>query len=199
MLLEATGCELDLLEILQTASRVDVIKYQRLTLFRPVAWIRVIAQLCALSTVQVASCPLYCSVTTDDSNTLRFFPHQVWCLAVSSHGEFVVTGSHDRSLRRWERTEEPFFVEEEREKRLESMFEAGIENAADDRGGDPGNDTAEGAVGAAGRRTQETISAADSIIEALEMAELETQRVLEHRVSSANRASKEAVGWLRVN
>ena len=37
---------------------------------------------------------------------------QVWCLAVSSGGEFLVTGGADRSLRRWERTEaraDPFF------------------------------------------------------------------------------------------
>ena len=52
---------------------------------------------------------------------------QVWCLAISSGGGFVITGGHDRSLRRWERTEEPFFVEEEREKRLESLFEADLE------------------------------------------------------------------------
>ena len=38
-------------------------------------------------------------------------------------------GSHDRSIRRWERTEEPFFIEEEQERRLESMFEEGIDNA----------------------------------------------------------------------
>lgn len=48
-------------------------------------------------------------------------------MALSAHGDFLVTGSHDRSLRRWERTDEPFFVEEEREKRLESMFEADVE------------------------------------------------------------------------
>ena len=36
-------------------------------------------------------------------------------------------GSHDRSIRRWERTSEPFFVEEEKEKRLESLFEADLE------------------------------------------------------------------------
>lgn len=52
---------------------------------------------------------------------------QVWCLAVGSLGDVVVSGSHDRSLRRWERTEEPFFVEEEKEKRLESLFEADLE------------------------------------------------------------------------
>ena len=54
-------------------------------------------------------------------------PPQVWCLAVGSLGDLVVSGSHDRSLRRWERTDEPFFVEEEKEKRLESLFEADLE------------------------------------------------------------------------
>lgn len=35
----------------------------------------------------------------------------VWCLAVGNRGDFVVTGSHDRSIRRWDRSEEPFFIE----------------------------------------------------------------------------------------
>ncbi len=52
-------------------------------------------------------------------------------------------GSGDRSIRRWERSSEPFFVEEERERRLESLFEADAENTAADRdvaaaGGRPG-------------------------------------------------------------
>ena len=59
--------------------------------------------------------------------TLEGHQSEVWCMAVSSLGDFVITGSHDRSLRRWERTDEPFFVEEEREKRLESLFEADLE------------------------------------------------------------------------
>lgn len=41
-------------------------------------------------------------------------------------GDFVVSAGHDRSLRLWERTSEPFFVEEEKEKRLESLFEADL-------------------------------------------------------------------------
>ncbi|GFH13684.1 WD_REPEATS_REGION domain-containing protein, partial [Haematococcus lacustris] len=52
---------------------------------------------------------------------------EVWCCAVSSRGDFFVTGSHDRSLRRWQRSAESFFVEEEKEKRLESLFEADLE------------------------------------------------------------------------
>ncbi len=34
-----------------------------------------------------------------------------------------VAGGHDRALRVWERSREPFFVEEEKERRLESLFE----------------------------------------------------------------------------
>lgn len=58
---------------------------------------------------------------------LRAHHSEVWCCAVSLLGDFVVTGGHDKSLRRWERTDEPFFIEEEREKRLESLFEADLE------------------------------------------------------------------------
>lgn len=43
--------------------------------------------------------------------TLEGHHAEVWCLAVSPHGDFFVTGSHDRSIRRWDRTEEPFFIE----------------------------------------------------------------------------------------
>jgi len=59
--------------------------------------------------------------------TLPAHQGEVWTLAVSSLGDFVISGSHDRSLRRWEKTEEAFFVEEEKEKRLESLFEEDLE------------------------------------------------------------------------
>jgi hypothetical protein len=58
--------------------------------------------------------------------TLAGHKAEIWALAISSYGDFVVTGGHDRSIRRWERTEEPFFLEEEQEKRLESLFEEGL-------------------------------------------------------------------------
>lgn len=32
---------------------------------------------------------------------------EVWAIAVSNQGKFVVSGSHDRSIRVWEKTEEP--------------------------------------------------------------------------------------------
>ena len=43
--------------------------------------------------------------------TLEGHHADVWCLAISNRGDFVVTGSHDQSIRRWDRTEEPFFIE----------------------------------------------------------------------------------------
>jgi U3 small nucleolar RNA-associated protein 12 len=55
---------------------------------------------------------------------------QVWCLKVSRIGDFLITGSHDRSLRRWRRSTDPFFLEEEKEKRLERAFEANIHPAS---------------------------------------------------------------------
>ena len=115
--------------------------------------------------------------------TLPGHAAEVWGLAVSSAGDFVMTAGHDRSLRRWERTEEPFFVEEERERRLESLFEEGLEDAPDrglpsDKA--PGAAAAQqpddGAVGLAGRRSMATLGAAESIVDALEMAAAEGVR-----------------------
>ncbi|KAL3678206.1 hypothetical protein R1sor_021162 [Riccia sorocarpa] len=115
--------------------------------------------------------------------TLEAHHAEVWCLAVSSHGDFIVTGSHDRSIRRWDRTSEPFFLEEEKEKRMETMFDAGL----DDGGYTPKEDVPEGgAAGVAGRKTQDTISAVDSIIEALELAENETIRIAAYKKEKKN-------------
>ena len=57
---------------------------------------------------------------------------EVWSLAVSRDGGFVVSGGHDRSLRLWERTDEPVFLDEERERELEAAFDAELDE------GDPG-------------------------------------------------------------
>ena len=132
--------------------------------------------------------------------TLEGHHGEVWSLAVSSFGDFVVSGSHDRSLRRWERTEEPFFLEEEKEKRLDSLFEADLEGQ-DGRGAlslsggnndnDEGEDGGKGGGGervAAGRKTLETVSAADAIVEALELAGHEEERIraAAHEIATNN-------------
>lgn len=108
--------------------------------------------------------------------TLDGHKAEVWALTVSNYGDFIVTGSHDRSIRRWERTEEPFFIDEEQERRLESMFEEGIDTDRGAAGPDVEAGEEEVAGGAAGRRNMETLSAADSLTEALEMIEMEEAR-----------------------
>ncbi|KAL6987316.1 Dip2/Utp12 protein [Sarracenia purpurea var. burkii] len=117
--------------------------------------------------------------------TLEGHHAEIWCLSVSNRGDFVVTGSHDRSIRRWDRTEEPFFIEEEKEKRLEEMLESDFDNAYENRYTSKEELPEEGAVALAGKKTQETITATDSIIEALDMAEAELKRIAEHEVEKA--------------
>lgn len=52
----------------------------------------------------------------NEANTSSQGHHrEVWCLAVSPSGDHLVSASHDRSLRLWERTREPVILEEERE------------------------------------------------------------------------------------
>jgi len=105
---------------------------------------------------------------------------EVWGLAVSSYGDFVMTGSHDRSIRRWERTSEPFFVEEEKEKRLESLFEADLEKQQQQEAKE-GEQVDGPATAPAGRRTLETVNAADAIVDALEMAAHEEEKEEEYQ------------------
>mmetsp|Transcript_32735 Transcript_32735/g.72312 ORF Transcript_32735/g.72312 Transcript_32735/m.72312 type:complete len:987 (-) Transcript_32735:326-3286(-) len=117
---------------------------------------------------------------------------EVWALAVSSYGDFIVTGSHDRSLRRWERTQEPFFVEEEKEKRLESLFEADLDKQqaeGDAEGAAGARAQEEGGVAPAGRRTLDSVSAADAIIEALDIAANEADRIREHEAEKSKAAA----------
>ncbi|KAG2406100.1 uncharacterized protein HKW66_Vig0053550 [Vigna angularis] len=119
--------------------------------------------------------------------TLEGHHADIWCLAVSNRGDFIVTGSHDRSIRRWDRTEEQFFIEEEKEKRLEEMFDADLDNAFEKKYASMEEIPEEGAVALAGKQTQETLTATDLIIERLDIAEAEKKRIAEHQEDKNNR------------
>ncbi len=104
---------------------------------------------------------------------------EIWALAASRHGSFIVTGSHDKSIRVWEKTDEPLFLEEEREKELEKLYDGGIadtlnrEEAPFGSGIEGAN--ADGMVGPEAtvvqKHTTETLMAGEKIIEALELAD----------------------------
>ncbi|KAF5187418.1 Wd repeat-containing protein [Thalictrum thalictroides] len=113
--------------------------------------------------------------------TLNGHHAAIGCLAVSNRGDFIVTGSHDRSIRRWDRTEEPFFIEEEKEKRLEEKFEDDLDISLDSRYALTEEIPEEGVVGLAGKKTKETLTATDLILDALDAAEVELNRMAEHK------------------
>lgn len=48
-------------------------------------------------------------------SALQGHHREVWCLTISPNGDHLVSSSHDKSLRLWERTREPIILEEERE------------------------------------------------------------------------------------
>lgn len=74
-------------------------------------------------------------------------------------------------------------LQEEKEKRLEEMFESDIDNAFENKYGPKEELPEEGVVALAGKKSQETLTATDAIIEALDMANAELKRIAEHEVS----------------
>ncbi|CAN9498465.1 unnamed protein product [Ophioblennius macclurei] len=118
--------------------------------------------------------------------TLEGHHREVWCLAISPNGDHVASASHDKSLRLWERTREPIILEEEREMEREAEFEESL--AKDDMPVVPGETPGEAAP--AGKKTIETVKAAERIMEALEIYKEENRKLEEHKYACGH-AGKE--------
>lgn len=97
---------------------------------------------------------------------LRGHHGEIWAMAMSRTGDFVVTASHDKSMRIWTRTDEPIFLEEEREKELEELYENTLATSLEDEE-NPNGETPE--VGAASKQTTSTLTAGERIQEALDL------------------------------
>ena len=110
---------------------------------------------------------------------------EVNCLAVSRTGAFVLSSSMDRQVRVWERTKDMVFLEEERERELEQIFdrvnqrdEGRTKQILDRKGGDGDDDSDNEAVkdedpqsAEAVRKSVLSVAAGDRIMEALERAD----------------------------
>jgi U3 small nucleolar RNA-associated protein 12 len=124
---------------------------------------------------------------------LRGHHGEIWALAVSRTGEFVVTASHDKSVRIWRQSDEPLFLEEERERELEETYDRNLttslekdqsdEYAVLDANGQNGDATA---VVSASKQTPATLTAGEKITEALALAteDLAIVRAHEGRLAS---------------
>ncbi|KAG8711931.1 hypothetical protein FRC11_001431 [Ceratobasidium sp. 423] len=106
---------------------------------------------------------------------------EVWALATSNDGKFVVTGSHDKSIRIWEETDEPLFLEEERERELEQLHDNALADTLNRpnhaigalANGDEPNETTEAETSAVEKQTADTLMAGERIMEALDVADAE--------------------------
>ncbi|EAQ89334.1 hypothetical protein CHGG_05953 [Chaetomium globosum CBS 148.51] len=100
---------------------------------------------------------------------------EIWALAVSHSGNTLISASHDKSIRVWEETDEQIFLEEEREKELEELYESTLTTSLEQ---DPDEQDQDREVAAASKQTVETLMAGERIAEALElgMADLNTLR-----------------------
>lgn len=103
--------------------------------------------------------------------TLRAHHAEVWALAVARDGSFAVSASHDKTVRVWEATDEPLFVEEERELELEQQLEEGMAN---DMNRDEFDETEE--VAEVKKHTVESLKAGERLFEALDICIADLQR-----------------------
>lgn len=91
---------------------------------------------------------------------------EIWTIAVSHTGNFLVSAGHDKSIRVWEETDEQIFLEEEREKEIEELYESTLTTSLEK---DVDAEDEMGEVAAASKQTTETLMAGERIQEALEM------------------------------
>eukprot|EP00178_Gracilaria_changii_P003713 TRINITY_DN155_c0_g1_i2.p1 TRINITY_DN155_c0_g1~~TRINITY_DN155_c0_g1_i2.p1 ORF type:complete len:1005 (+),score=172.31 TRINITY_DN155_c0_g1_i2:4841-7855(+) len=109
---------------------------------------------------------------------------EVWTLTTSNDGEIIASASHDKLLRVWKRTDEPIFLEEERDKRMDEIFESAlieedVKEASKNKKGDTGfmKDLSKGESSAAGKRSLDTVKGGERLLEALKYCAEEEERL----------------------
>ncbi|KAF3911011.1 Beta-TrCP [Arthrobotrys entomopaga] len=120
-------------------------------------------------------------------NIMRMEGHfgEVWAMAVSKgRGEqIVVSAGHDRSIRIWEETDDQIFLEEEREKELEELYESNLTQSLEETHINDGEEGPESTR--AGKQTMETLMDGERIIEALDLAIADLNAISEYEAKKA--------------
>lgn len=91
---------------------------------------------------------------------------EVWSMAISRNGNFLVSAGHDKSIRVWEESDEQIFLEEEREREIGELYESTLTTSLEK---EPDAQDENDEVAAASKQTTETLMAGERIQEALEM------------------------------
>jgi U3 small nucleolar RNA-associated protein 12 len=117
----------------------------------------------------------------------------VLALATSHKGRFVITASTDKSIRVWEKTDEPLFIQEQRERELEQLYDAPaghdplsltVSKPTEDDGGE--------ALDVA-KTTVATLTAGERIIEALDLAEVDRHAIATAKATGQPREPRNAL------
>lgn len=106
--------------------------------------------------------------------TLEGHHSEVWALATGNAGTLVVTAGADRSIRTWEKTDEPLFLEEEREKELEKLYDSAAVAQEERQIGElaaDGEPVPQQEATAVSKASTETLMAGERLLEALEIAD----------------------------
>lgn len=98
---------------------------------------------------------------------------EVWCLSVSNDGLFMVTASHDHSIRLWLATDDQVFLEEEREKEMDELYENTLLDSLEDDEApvreNEEDDEEMDEVTKVSRQTMETLKAGEKLMEAMDI------------------------------
>lgn len=97
---------------------------------------------------------------------------EVWCVVVSSDGQTMVSALHDHLIRVWVASDDQVFLEEEREKEMDQLYENTLlESLEAEEGREEGRDDVEmgEASAATGKQTIETLKAGEKLMEALDL------------------------------
>lgn len=120
---------------------------------------------------------------------------QVWSLAVSSDGQFVITASQDRSMTKLIRTEDQVFLELEKEKELDTLFESDMTgnfqkpfSNKDKQTEEDEDETLQST--SASKRTIESVKSGDTLLEAIDLAVKEREAIAEYEALCESRRKK---------
>jgi len=107
--------------------------------------------------------------TWENILSLKGHHGEVWAMAQNSRGDWIASAGRDKSIRIWSRTDEQVFLEEEREKEVEELYEEGLVEGLERSRIDEAGEGKGMEVTQAGKQTVETLNAGERIVEALEL------------------------------
>ncbi|SCU90138.1 LADA_0F02058g1_1 [Lachancea dasiensis] len=110
---------------------------------------------------------------------------EVWTLAVSKDARTVVSASHDQSVRVWVETDDQVFLEEERERESDEVYEETLLKSLDDGNGDDmfqkdDAGVADDQATDVHKQTTESLKASERLVEALDLGMGEINLQLEY-------------------